>query len=86
MGTIISKLVGSLLRHGLTGLGVWLVSKGIIDDAETVTGMIAPLTDVTVGVIVFLVGLGASLFKDQIQDKIAGVFTTNLPEPKIAKK
>jgi len=43
-GIILSKLLGSVLRHALSGVGVWLVAEGYADETtaqELVGGVMA---------------------------------------------
>lgn len=43
-GIILSKLFGSVLRHALSGVGVWLVSEGYADETtakELIGGVMA---------------------------------------------
>jgi hypothetical protein len=57
-----APFIGSLVRHGLTAAGGFLVAKGIATP-ETVQGAAGSLSEIAVGGVVFLGGFIPSLLK-----------------------
>lgn len=59
----IDKLIGSVIRHGLTAVGGILVAQGILDSPEPVAQLVDPMTQIIVGVVVYFLGQTWSIFE-----------------------
>lgn len=56
----LTKYLGSMLRHAMSGLGVWLVAKGITD-GDTAREFLGLSYEVLLGVASYLIAQGFSL-------------------------
>lgn len=74
MGAIFRKLLGPIIRHGLTGLGGFLISHGIIDNMEVIEQLINPTTEIGTGLAIFAVGVLASVFKVELGTAISKIW------------
>lgn len=64
--SIVEKIFGTLIRHGLTSLGVWIASKGV---GTLETGTINNLTDLVVGTAVIVISFALSYYKSKKAEK-----------------
>lgn len=65
-------IVYALIRHLLTGIGGFLVGKGILESPDAVNQLVEPTTAIALGAATYAIGQGASLVqKKMVVKKIA---------------